>query len=82
MNGINMSFTDADEDYDPERKTCYGSYFMFHKKDKNLYKISVECSDIKYIFRRKYYYKDSALEIFTIKNKSFLLILNMAKIGK
>ena len=37
MNGINMSFTDADEDYDPERKTCYGPYFMFHKKDKNLY---------------------------------------------
>ena len=71
MNGINMSFTDADEDYDPERKTCYGSYFMFHKKDKNLYKISIEYSDIKYIFRRKYYYKDSALEIFTRNNKSF-----------
>ena len=71
MNGINMSFTDTDEDYDPERKTCYGSYFMFHHKDKNLYKISIKYSDIKYIFRRKYYYKDSALEIFTIDNKSF-----------
>ena len=71
MNGINMSFTDTDEDYDPERKTCYGSYFMFHHKDKNLYKISIKYNDIKYIFRRKYYYKDSALEIFTIYNKSF-----------
>ena len=71
MNGINMSFTDTDEDYDPERKTCYGSYFMFHHKDKNLYKISIKYSDIKLIFRRKYYYKDSALEIFTIYNKSF-----------
>ena len=71
MNGINMSFTDTDEDYDPERKTCYGSYFMFHHKDKNLYKISIKYIDIKYIFRRKYYYKDSALEIFTIYNKSF-----------
>ena len=71
MNGINMSFTDTDEDYDPERKTCFGSYFMFHHKDKNLYKISIKYSDIKYIFRRKYYYKDSALEIFTIYNKSF-----------
>ena len=47
MNGINMSFTDTDEDYDPERKTCYGSYFMFHHKDKNLYKISIKYSDIK-----------------------------------
>ena len=71
MNGINMSFTDTDEDYDPERKTCYGSYFMFHHKDKDLYKISIKYSDIKLIFRRKYYYKDSALEIFTIYNKSF-----------
>ena len=31
MNGINMSFTDKDDDYDAERKTCYGSYFMFLK---------------------------------------------------
>ena len=79
MNGINMSFTDADEDYDPERKTCYGSYFMFHKKDKNLYKISIEYSDIKYIFRRKYYYKDSGLEIFTINNKSFYFNFKYSK---
>ena len=71
MNGINMSFTDKDDDYDAERKTCYGSYFMFHQKDKNLYKISIKYTEIKYIFRRKYYYKDSALEIYTTLNKSF-----------
>ena len=47
MNGINMSFTDTDEDYDPERKTCYGSYFMFHHKDKDLYKISIKYIDKK-----------------------------------
>ena len=71
MNGINLAFTENDEDYDPERKTCYGSYFMFHHKDKNLYKISIKYNEIKWIFRRRYYYKDSALEIFTDKNKSF-----------
>ena len=71
MNGINLAFTENDEDYDPERKTCYGSYFMFHHKDKNLYKISIKYSEIKWIFRRRYYYKNSALEIFTNKNKSF-----------
>ena len=71
MNGINLAFTENDEDYDPDRKTCYGSYFMFHHKDKNLYKISIKYSEIKFIFRRRYYYKNSALEIFTNKNKSF-----------
>ena len=71
MNGINLAFTENDEDYDPERKTCFGSYFMFHHKDKNLYKISIKYSEIKWIFRRRYYYKNSALEIFTNKNKSF-----------
>ena len=71
MNGINIGFTENDDDYDPERKTCFGSYFMFHHKDKNLYKISIHYSDIKWIFRRRYYYKNSALEIFTNKNKSF-----------
>ena len=71
MNGINLAFTETDEDYDPERKTCYGSYFMFHHKDKNLYKIAIKYNEIKWIFRRRYYYKNSALEIFTNKNKSF-----------
>ena len=71
MNNINLAFTENDEDYDPERKTCYGSYFMFHHKDKNLYKISIKYDEIKWIFRRRYYYKNSALEIFTTQNKSF-----------
>jgi WD40 repeat protein len=44
---------------------------MFHHKDKNLYKINIKYSEIKWIFRRRYYYKDSALEIFTINNKSY-----------
>jgi hypothetical protein len=44
---------------------------MFHHKDKNLYKISIKYDEIKWIFRRRYYYKNSALEIFTTQNKSF-----------
>ena len=71
MNNVNLAFTENDEDYDPERKTCFGSYFMFHHKDKNLYKISIKYDEIKWIFRRRYYFKNSALEIFTTQNKSF-----------
>ena len=71
MSGVNIGFTDKDEDYDEERKTCFGSFFMFHQKDKNLYKISINYEDINLILFKRYYYKNSALEIFTIKNKSY-----------
>ena len=71
MSGVNEGFTDKDDDYDNERKTCFGSYFMFHQKDKNLYRISINYKDIKLILLKRYYYKNSALEIFTVTNKSY-----------
>ena len=71
MSGVNIGFTDKDEDYDPERKTCFGSYFMFHHKDKDLYNISIKYNEIKLVLKRRYYYKNSAIEIFTSTNKSY-----------
>ena len=71
MSGVEIGFSNRDDDYDQERQTCFGSYFVFHPKDKDLYKISIKYNDIKYIFKRKYYYKNSALEIYTNTNKSF-----------
>ena len=71
MSGVEIAFTSNDEDYDPDRHTCFGSYFMFHPKDKDVYKISINYNQIKWIFRRRYYYKNSALEIFTTTNKTF-----------
>ena len=71
MSGVEKGFTSKDEDYDPKKKTCFGSYFVFHPKDKDIYKISINYEDIKWIFRRRYYYKNSALEIFTTTNKTF-----------
>ena len=68
MRGVKIGFTDGDDDYDKERKTCYGSYFIFHHKDKDLYKISINYQDIKMILRRKYYYKNTGLEIFPYPN--------------
>ena len=73
MRGVRLGFTDKDDDYDQERKTCFGSYFVCHPKDKDLYKIGINYKDIKWIFRRRYYYKNSALEIFTVTNKSYYL---------
>ena len=71
MSGVNIGFTVKDDDYDEDRKTCFGSYFMFHQKDKNLYKISINYDNIKLILLKRYYYKNSAVEIFTTTNKSY-----------
>ena len=71
MAGVNIGFTDKDDDYDEEKKTCFGSYFMFHQKDKNLYRISINYNDIKLILLKRYYFKNSGLEIFTTTNKSY-----------
>ena len=79
MSGVEVGFTTNDEDYDHERHTCFGSYFIYHPKDKDLYKISIKYSDIKWIFRRRYYYQDSALEIFTTTNKTFYFNFKYAK---
>ena len=68
---INVCFSEKENDYDKERGTCYGSYFVYHPKDKNLYKLSIIFNEIKWVLKRKYYYKNSAIEIFTIKNKSY-----------
>ena len=71
MSGVELAFTNKDDDYDQDRQTCFGSYFVCHPKDKDLYQITIDYKDIKWIFRRRYYYKNSAIEIFTSTNKSF-----------
>ena len=61
-----------EDDFDDERKTCFGSYFDYKtlKLNKEFY-IKIKITNIKYIFTRKYYFKDSAIEIFTKENKSY-----------
>ena len=71
MSGVEIGFTTKDDDYDQERQTCFGSFFVCHPKDKDLSKISIAYNNIKMIFRRRYYYQNSALEIFTTTNKTF-----------
>ena len=71
MSGVEVGFTTKDDDYDQDRQTCFGSYFVCHPKDKDLYNISINYNDIKWIFRRRYYYTNSALEIYTNTNKTF-----------
>ena len=46
MAGVELAFTDQDDDYDINRHTCFGSYFICHPKDKDLYQISINYKDI------------------------------------
>ena len=71
MSGVEVAFTTSDDDYDQERQTCFGSYFVCHPKDKDLFKISINYNDIKFLLRRRYYYKNSSIEIYTSSNKTF-----------
>ena len=79
MTGVEVGFTTNDDDYDQERKTCFGSYFVCHPKDKDLYNISINYNQIKWIFKRRYYYTNSAFEVYTTTNKTYYFNLKYEK---
>ena len=68
------------DNFDHERGDCFGSYFKEYKKDKNFYKLNIKYDEIKMIFKKKYYYKNSAIEIYTANNKSYFFNFSCQKI--
>ena len=71
MNNIELAFTTSDDDYDQDRQTCFGSYFVCNTKDKDIFRLSINYNNIKFLLRRRYYYKNSAIEIYTSTNKTY-----------
>ena len=71
---IGICFSENDEDYDKENGTCFGSTFSHHPKDKNIYKIKIFFSEIKWILKRKYFYRNTGIELFTSLNKAYYFI--------
>ena len=59
--------------FDKDMGCCYGSIFKNNKKDKDNTTFSLKYSDIKYMFFRLYFYKESGLEIYSCTNKSYFL---------
>ena len=57
--------------YDKEMQCCFGSIFKNKKNDKDKVVLSIDYTEIRYIFIRQYFYMKSSLEIFTEKNKSY-----------
>ena len=64
---------DDDISYDKEMGCCYGSLFKKHKRDKEKIYFKLDYSEIKYLFIRNYYYRDTAVEIYAENNKSYFL---------
>ena len=63
--------TEKDEDYDIDKKTCFGSVFK-EKSDKfKNYNLKIPFMKIELILKRRYYFKRNVLEIFTQNKKSY-----------
>ena len=71
INENNKKKKEKDEDLDEEKKMCYGSYLKLNKSKYVYFKINY--TSIQFIFLRTYYYKESAIEIYTSKNKVYYL---------
>ena len=71
INDTDTSRQEQDIDYDNIRHTCYGSYFVEHPKNKDNLYFNFNFEQIKYIFKRIYYFHQTGLEIYTINNKSY-----------
>ena len=60
-----------DLSYDKDLECCYGSMFKKHDRDREKIFFTINYEDIKYLFIKNYYYRNTAVEIFTENNKSY-----------
>ena len=60
-----------EEGYDSDRKVCFGSVFKPQTNKYHYYYIKIPYSSIEFILKRRYLFKKTVLEIFTINKKSY-----------
>ena len=71
-NDENILFPERDEEYQSEKKSCYGSIFKTNNNYKDfLFIRQFEIKNINLIFKRKYFYRDNSVELFINTNKTF-----------
>ena len=80
INDTDTSRQENDIDYDNTRHTCYGSYFVEHPKNKDNLCFNFSFEQIKYMFKRIYYYHQTGLEIYTINNRSYYFNFKKASV--
>ena len=76
----NKIFKENDEEFDNDRQTCFGSTFRRQNKKYDYYYIKIPYNSISFILKRKYFYKKSSIEVFTVNKKSYLFKLEDNKI--
>ena len=74
-NNLNEN-SEIDINYDNDRKTCFGSTFIYKKNDKDKINLKIPYDNIKFIFKRKYFYQGTAIEIYTNDYKSYYFNFN------
>ena len=66
---------DEEEDFDKDRKVCFGSVFRPQNHKYNNFYIWIPYSKIQMMFKRRYFFKRQAIEIFTEDRKSYFFKL-------
>ena len=75
-NDLNKKDNDEDEeDFDLDRKVCFGSVFQSQNHKYNNFYIFISYNKIQMMFKRRYFFKRQAIEIFTDNRKSYFFKL-------
>ena len=77
---IDKRIEEIQKDYDPERKSCFGSIFSPQIEKNEYLHITIPFDNIILVLKRRYYMKVSCLEIFTTDKKSYLFKLDHNKL--
>ena len=71
--------TENDEDYDWDKKLCFGSIFHEQTEKYKDYFIKIPFTQIELLLKRRYYFKRNVLEVFTQNKKSYLFRIDETK---
>ena len=72
----------SQEEYDQERKACFGSVFGTQKRKYDGYHLKIPYNQIAFVLKRRYFFRTIALEIYTLKNKSYYFKFDQKNIKK
>ena len=72
----------SQEEYDQERKACFGSVFKTQKRKYDGLHFKIPYNQIAFVLKRRYFFKTIALEIYTLRNKSYYFKFNDKNIKK
>ena len=68
------------KDYDPDREACFGSVFSPQIEKNEYMHLKIPYNKIVFVFKRRYYFKVCALEIFTTDKKCYLFKFDHSQI--